>query len=524
MRADADNDIDILRQKTRLLERENVRLTERVTELLRKLNALQGMTPEMLELNLPKLVAQAKGEASTSTTKKSERHKPDGGATNEGDGGAKKPRAPGHGPTVQPQLKIEDEKFRVKEADKACDVCGETMAPWPGKDDVVDVVHRIPAQWVIKRCTLEKCRCPEGCTIVTAKGPKKLIPGGRYTADVAIQSCIEKFLFHIPIERQVRQAALVGMRIRSQTLWDQQFALAKLLAPVVGQIKAHILSRDWLGADLTPFLHIKKGGSVKHQVWQLACPEGRYFEMLDSKSSKAGKQVFEIVDKDGNVVVRFKGTAVVDGAPELEKLAKNLGFNTANCWSHARRNVLKADSEAPGQVAQFLDIAAKLYAIERRVAGVKDNAPLGGYRKKMDVEKLRVARDTESRAVVAELEAWMLEQKCIPGGKLKGGLEYVAGRFTNLKKFLDDPHIPLDNNVSEAGFVGVAQGRRNYIGCRTERGMFVATSFYTVVESCRVSGANADAYLRYAVEILLDGGDPLLPHEWLATTTAADTS
>jgi hypothetical protein len=54
--------------------------------------------------------------------------------------------------------------------------------------------------------------------------------------------------------------------------------------------------------------------------------------------------------------------------------------------------------------------------------------------------------------------------------------------------------------------------------------MFVATSFYTVVESCRVSGANADAYLRYAVEILLDGGDPLLPHEWLATTTAADTS
>ena len=76
MRADADNDIDILRQKTRLLERENVRLTERVTELLRKLNALQGMTPEMLELNLPKLVAQAKGEASTSTTKKSERHKP----------------------------------------------------------------------------------------------------------------------------------------------------------------------------------------------------------------------------------------------------------------------------------------------------------------------------------------------------------------------------------------------------------------------------------------------------------------
>ena len=138
----------------------------------------------------------------------------------------------------------------------------------------------------------------------------------------------------------------------------------------------------------------------------------------------------------------------------------------------------------------------------------------------MDLQKLRVARDTESREVIAELHKWMLEQKCIPGGKLKAGLAYVAGRFSNLKKFLEDPRIPLDNNVSEAGFVGVAQGRRNYVGCRTERGMLVATSFYTVVESCRVSGANADKYLRYAVQTLLDGGDALLPHQWLTTTIA----
>jgi transposase len=184
--------------------------------------------------------------------------------------------------------------------------------------------------------------------------------------------------------------------------------------------------------------------------------------------------------------------------------------------------VLKANSEAPGQVMQFLDIVAKLYAIERRVAGVEDDAPLGGYRKLLDIEKLRAARDTESRSVVDDLKKWMLEQKCIPGGKLKGALEYVAGRWTNLTKFLDDPRIPLDNNITEAGFVGVAQGRRNFVGCRTERGMIVATRFYTVVESARVSGANEMQYLRYAAETLLDGGDPLLPHEWLAKAAIDD--
>lgn len=513
-----DENIDVLRQKNRLLERENVRLTERLTAALRLLNEKKGMTPEMIELNLPGLVAQAKAQAATPATKKSERHTSNGAGG--GDGNAKKPHGPGHGPTAQPELKIEPEAFGVKDADKKCDVCGKQMEPWKdkdgkAKDDVVDVVHRIPAQWLIKRCTLEKCRCPDGCSIVTADGPTKLISGGRYTLDVALMSCIEKFRFHIPIERQARQASLVGMRITSQALWDQQWALAELLKPLVGKIKSFMLSRDWLGADLTPFMHIKKGGAVKRQVWQLACPEARYFEMLDTKSSDEGEAVFTI-KKDDKVERVFKGIALVDGAAELLALAKKLGFNVANCWSHARRNVLAANSEAPGQVDQFLNIVARLYAIERRVAGVEDDAPLGGYRKLLNLDKLRVARDTESRAVVAELHKWMLEQKCIPGGTLKAGLAYVAGRWTNLKKFLDDPRIPLDNNVSEAGFVSVAQGRRNYVGCRTERGMTVATRFYTVVESARVSGANEDKYLRYAAETLLAKGDPLLPHEWVA--------
>jgi len=187
MRADSDNNIDVLRQKSRILERENLRLTDRLTELLRANLALRGMSPEMIELNLPGVVAQAKAQAqaSSTVTKKSERR---GHDDEEASGG--KPKQRGHGPTAQPELKIVEEKFLVKAADKACGVCGKTMEPWTGKDDVVDVVHRIPAQWIIKRCTLEKCRCPEGCSIVTADGPTKLISGGRYTLDVALMSCI----------------------------------------------------------------------------------------------------------------------------------------------------------------------------------------------------------------------------------------------------------------------------------------------------------------------------------------------
>ncbi len=177
---------------------------------------------------------------------------------------------------------------------------------------------------------------------------------------------------------------------------------------------------------------------------------------------------------------------------------------------------------SPGQVSAFLDLVAELYDIERKVAGVDAVAP-GGYRRMMDLEKLRVARDTESRAVIARLEKWIPEQSCTPGGRLKAGLEYVAGPWNNLSKLLDAPEIPLDNNITDAGFVGIAQERRNYLGCRTERGMRVATTFYTLSESARVTGANPDKYLRYAAELLLEGGRPLLPHEWVAAGSRTDS-
>jgi len=367
MRVWEERNVDVLRQKARILENENERLSKKMTELLREILTLKGMAPTAIELNLTKLAEQAAGK--TTPAKGSERRK--------GDDDKKKTEAKkqsGHGPTPQPKLEIREELFDLDEADKACTSCGGQLKPWDGQDDVVELVDRIPAQWIIKKCTLKKYRCACGGCVSTADGPTKLIAGGRYALGVGLQSCVDKFVFHIPIERQVRIAALAGMKITSQALWDQQWALATLFAPVIGRIQAFILGRDVLGADLTGFLEIKKGGAVKWQVWQLACPEARFFKMLRSKAAKEGGEVFCIKQADGTVVVAFKGTAVVDGAPELEKIARDLKFNIGHCWSHARRNVLKAETEAPAQVAEFLELVGVLYKIERDVSGDIDAA------------------------------------------------------------------------------------------------------------------------------------------------------
>ncbi len=89
-----------------------------------------------------------------------------------------------------------------------------------------------------------------------------------------------------------------------------------------------------------------------------------------------------------------------------------------------------------------------------------------------------------------------------------------AARWSRLTRFLDDPRIPLDNNRTEASFIGLAQGRRSYVGARSGRGTMVAARFYTIVESAHVVGVDAHAYLRYAASAAIRGKEALLPHEW----------
>lgn len=505
-----EKDVELLRRKAAVLESENKRMSSKLAALLRENLELKGMSTAAIEKNLPGLLEQVTARPSSSGVTRSGNE----GRPRDPNGKGDKDPQEGHGPTPQPNLEIIPETFDLDEADQVCPVCADQMQVWAGKEDEVDVIESVQRKWIIKRCSLTKWRCKKGCTVVTADGPPKLIKGGRYGVGVAVDAAIDKYDNHIPLHRQVKIARREGVQLTTQTLWDQILALALALHPLCARIKRHILEQPVIGVDLTGFSLIEKGGSAKKQVWQLSSPTGIYFEMLDSKKAADGKELF-VVKEGTEEVFRFRGIAMMDGAPELLAIANELGFSTAACWSHARRTVIKADKEAPGQVAEFLDLVGELYEIDRKAAcdpPPDDRRP--GYRHRMDLEKLRKLRDSESRATCVRIERWILDQQCIPGGLLKAGLEYVAARWTRLTRFLDDPRIPLDNNRTEASFIGLALGRRNYIGARSDRGTVVAADFYTVVESARVNGVDPHAYLRYAARLAARGEMPLLPHEW----------
>ncbi len=65
-------------------------------------------------------------------------------------------------------------------------------------------------------------------------------------------------------------------------------------------------------------------------------------------------------------------------------------------------------------------------------------------------------------------------------------------------RFLENPKIPLDTNGVERVLRGVAVGRKNHYGSRSERGTRVAALFCSLIESAKMCGVEPRAYLREA--------------------------
>jgi len=122
-------------------------------------------------------------------------------------------------------------------------------------------------------------------------------------------------------------------------------------------------------------------------------------------------------------------------------------------------------------------------------------------------------RKERSRPILDRIQAWAMATAALPQGGLGKAITYMAGIWTGLTRFVDEPRIPLDNNAAERAERTPVIGRKNHYGSRSRRGTEVAALFYTLLESAKLAGVEPKMYLRRAVTAALAGQVILLPHE-----------
>jgi transposase len=317
----------------------------------------------------------------------------------------------------------------------------------------------------------KKYRCKTCESIVTAKGPVKLRPKNKYSLDSAINIAVEKFDYHTPLERIMRKLQEQGLKIDTKTLFSQTEALYLNLAPIMELIKEEILRYGYVHIDETrgKILSTNTNG----YIWAMGNCYGAYFQY---ETTRSGEVALEMLGS-------FKGCIISDGFSGYNRFKKTKEVRVCHCWSHVRRKFFECLQNYP-KAEKALILIDEMFRIERKSKG--------------SFKRLKSLRTKKSKKIHEELFELLLkfERDSLPRSGLGKAVAYTLNLWEGLSEFLDDPYIPMTNNMAERVLRNPVKGRDNYLGFRTINGADVAMFFYTVIETCKILKLNPRRFLK----------------------------
>ncbi len=472
-------DLDTLQQAALLLEKTVIDQQKTIAKLRFEIAALRGeATPAQLELELLKEQLEAL------------RHKVFAPSSEQRPGaGEPTPaplRHPGHGPKQQPLLPTVTVTHTLPEQEQTCPVCAGHLVPLGEQFEESEEITVVQASYQVVTHRRQKYRCRCNAAVVTAPGPAKLTPGGRYSPEFAVHVAESKYLDHMPLERQARAMGRKGLDVDSQTLWDQQLSLDHHLRPTYQALCRKVLEAEVIFMDETHWRLMDQDGSHRFWTWCVACEDAVAYWIRGQRSQEAAEAVLG----------SYSGVLMSDGYTVYQALARGSpGITHAYCWAHVRRKFIEAESSYPAECRHAIDLIGALYEVEREVPRLPRDASTEA---RTEVLSLRSKlRETRSRATVDQLREWAFTTRAVtlPQGSLGKALDYMLKLWPGLTEFLKDSRVPLDNNAAERALRGVVVGRKNHYGSRSKRGTEVAALLYTLFETAKLAGVDPHAYV-----------------------------
>ena len=408
----------------------------------------------------------------------------------EGQDAQKKPKK--QRPSVRfPNAELVESRFEF-ETLPSCPSCEVQMSPM-GQFEESEEVDMVPRRFFVRRILRQKCRCGNcHSSIVTAPGPNKLIEGGSYSLGFATEVAVQKYAHHVPVERQKVQMQAQGLQgIEARTLIDQTHHLADLLRPAYRAIAKEVKSAKIINADETPWKMLEGHPKKSWCLWGFCCSTAIYLQAKDSRSQDTPNQFLNQSDAQ---------YLVVDGYTGYCPGSKNNQIKIANCWAHVRRKFIKAE-EFDSRATQIIDWIGMLYSLDREAENLK--------------EKLLI-RNTKSRQIIEKINEWLMAQHALPKSAMGKALQYARNYWQGLIVFLEDPGIPLDNNLAERALRGPVLGRKNFYGNHSQQGAETSSILYTICESCKLNHVDPANNVQYAASEIYAGKSPLTPAAYRA--------
>jgi transposase len=339
--------------------------------------------------------------------------------------------------------------------------------------------------------------------VVIAPRAAQILPKAIGHSSLIADVVVGKFVDALPLYRQEKIFAREGIDISRQTMAGWMIALDGKLAPLMAAMKAVLYQGRVIHIDETRLQVLKEPGREATQqsfMWVYrGGPPGRavlWFQYAETRSGEVPRAFLfpggAVAATGSDPPPRFY--LLSDGYSAYNALAREAGIvGHAACFAHVRRKFVEAAAGRKNTAAahQMVALVGQLYAVERTL---RDRSPA----------ERKAAREVRSKPILDKIKAWLDAKapKVLPKGLLGQAIAYTLGLWPQLTTFLEDGHIPIDNNLAENAIRPFVVGRKNFLFSGSPRGAHASATLYSLIETAKANGLEPRAYLTFLFERL----------------------
>ena len=374
--------------------------------------------------------------------------------------------------------------------------------------DVVESIEFVPATVyrkrvyypVIRKRTIDPI---QGNVFELIRLPREnaLLAKSLLTPSLMAAILYDKFVMYLPLYRQEHDPnRFGGFPISRQIMSAWIVTMAQRLKPFYDYLVALLLQQRYLQCDETTWLVIHDVGT-RNYFWVqrtgelLNCHPIVIVGYESGRSTEHLRTLFAGIDKEMRITSDAYSAyyAIQREMPDFIVLC--------GCFMHARRYFTDAFKilDKKGFTKKQIMELEETKILHMIAAIYKAEMPL----KELTSDERKRRRDTEVRPLVDAFFQYVRdfdETNPLVTAKMREAIQYSRNHETELRKFLEDGNIPIDNGAAERAIRPIAMSRRNCLFSNTIEGARANASFLSFIETAEESGVNSFYYLKYLLE------------------------
>lgn len=371
---------------------------------------------------------------------------------------------------------------------RVCPICGSAMTTVG--HEVCERLEIQPAKLYVLRRLDETVACPHDNAIVSAPPPPQIVERGKLGDTLIVEAVADKYLEHLPTERQSRRFFRSGVDVSPQTLGRSVAACIDLVSPLARAIRKLTVIEEMLGTDATglPVLDEDHPHGIRNGTMWCWVGGRKWVTFFYARTGDA-QSVKDFLGENHCRTVQCDGTNLLD-------FLERAGGKRPGCWAHGRRAFVACARSGDTLALVPLRMLRRVFAVER-LSAILGEPP---------DERLR-RRKEHSAPVIAELRTWLDEQRGIipPKTPLGRALGYLHRQWSRLVLFLTDGRIELTNNRLERELRTLVLGRKNWLFVEGDLGGERLATILSILGTCIAHGVNPRAYLHVVAKLIVNG-------------------